>query len=301
MSTPVLQVERLYMAYRRPEGWLEVLRDLSFQVAEGEFVTVIGPSGCGKTTLLRLIAGLIRPVSGQILLRGNPVFQPSREVGFVFQQPALLPWRTALENVALPLEVDGCSRKEALQKARALLRWVGLEGFENAYPTHLSGGMAQRVALARALIHDPSILLLDEPFGSLDALTRETLARELARLWEERRLTVLMVTHSVSEAVFLADRVLVLTPRPTTLAAEVPVSLPRPRDATLLEEPAFIALVREVRERLNWAQRSGSVTQTPNLWYNPPDNRANLVGTVSNATLESDRRTSGAVLPGYRD
>jgi len=254
---PVLQVEHLYMGYPRPQGWLEVLRDLSFQAAEGEFLSIVGPSGCGKTTLLRLIAGLARPVSGRILLNGRPVVRPSREVGLVFQKPALFPWRTTLENVALPLEVDGHTRKEALQKAQALLRWVGLEGFENAYPAHLSGGMAQRAALARALIHDPSVLLLDEPLGSLDALTRETLAQELARLWEERRLTGVMVTHSVSEAVFLADRVLVLAPRPATLAAEIPVPLPRPRDAAILQEAPFNALVREVRKALEQAQRTG--------------------------------------------
>lgn len=274
MPSPVLQVEHLWMAYPRPEGPLEVLRDLSFQVAEGEFLAVVGPSGCGKTTLLRLIAGLARPISGQVLLEGRPVVRPSRRVGFVFQKPALFLWRTALENVALPLEVDGHSRREARQKARDLLRWVGLEGFEDAYPAHLSGGMAQRVALARALVHEPSVLLLDEPFGSLDALTRERLAQELARLWEARRLTVVMVTHSVSEAVFLADRILVLTPRPATVAAEIPVRLPRPRDATTLEEASFAALVREVRGALERARsvgasepaRGGSDGSTAGTW-----------------------------------
>ncbi len=241
------------MAYPRPGGRLEVLRDVSFRVEEGEFVAVVGPSGCGKTTLLRLIAGLAHPTAGRVLLAGRPISRPSRQVGLVFQKPALLPWRTALENVVLPLEVDGHSREEALRKARALLHWVGLAGFEDAYPAHLSGGMAQRVALARALVHDPSILLLDEPFGSLDALTRETLAGELARLWEERRLTVVMVTHSVSEAVFLADRVLVLSPRPATVVADLPISLPRPRSTGLPEDAAFNTVVREVRERLSGA------------------------------------------------
>lgn len=250
MSVPILQVEALFMAYRRPGGWLEVLRDLSFRVGEGEFLAVVGPSGCGKTTLLRLIAGLARPTAGRILLGGRPVSRPGRQIGLVFQKPALLPWRTALENVALPLEVDGHTREEALARARALLHWVGLAGFEEAYPAQLSGGMAQRVALARALVHNPSLLLLDEPFGSLDALTRETLAGELARLWEERRPTVVMVTHSVSEAVFLADRVLVFSPRPATVVAEIPVPLPRPRGVELLEETPFNEVVREVREHL---------------------------------------------------
>jgi len=242
---------------------MEVLQDLSFQAAEGEFLCIVGPSGCGKTTLLRLIAGLIRPVAGRILLNGQAVTQPVRQVGLMFQKPALLPWRTALKNVALPLETNGHSRKEALEKARALLRWVGLEGFEDAYPVHLSGGMAQRVALARALAHDPSLLLLDEPFGSLDALTREELARELARLWEERRTTVVMVTHSVSEAVFLADRVLVLSSRPATLAAEIPIPLPRPREWG--DFPSFRLLVQEVREALEQARPPGGMSTSPLL------------------------------------
>lgn len=263
MTDPILQVEHLHMAYRYRRGWLEVLQDLSFQVAEGEFLAVVGPSGCGKTTLLRLIAGLARPVAGRVLLHGRPVIRPSREVGFVFQKPALFPWRTALENVALPLEVNGHSPREALHLARSLLRWVGLEGFEEAYPSHLSGGMAQRVVLARALIHRPSVLLLDEPFGSLDALTRETMVQELARLWEEHRLTVVMVTHSVSEAVFLADRVLVLSPRPARLVAEIPIPLPRSRDAAVLEETVFPALVRKVRKTLEWARTSGAHPLAP--------------------------------------
>ncbi len=263
MGTPILQVEHLCMAYRRPEGWMEVLRDLSFQAQEGEFLCIVGPSGCGKTTLLRLIAGLIRPVAGRILLNGQAVTQPARQVGLMFQKPALLPWRTALKNVALPLETNGHSRREALEKARALLRWVGLEGFEDAYPVHLSGGMAQRVALARALAHDPSLLLLDEPFGSLDALTREELAQELARLWEERRTTVVMVTHSVSEAVFLADRVLVLSPRPATLAAEIPIPLPRPREWG--DFPSFRPLVQQVREALEQARPPGGRAASPLL------------------------------------
>lgn len=253
MPGPVLKVENLDMAYPGQNGRLDVLRDVSFQVEEGEFVSIIGPSGCGKTTLLRLIAGLARPTSGRVLLNGEEVTGPSRQVGILFQKPALLPWRTAEGNVALPLEVDGAPPKEARRRARELLRWVGLAGFEQAYPAHLSGGMGQRVALARALIHDPSLLLLDEPFGSLDALTREQMGQELLRIWEARRPTVIMVTHSVSEAVLLSDRVLVLTPRPATVAAEIPIPLPRPRAPQVAETPLCVILVQQVREALEYA------------------------------------------------
>lgn len=248
--TATLQVENLRMGYPHPDGWLEVLRDLSFEAGGGEFLSLIGPSGCGKTTLLRLIAGLIRPLAGRIRLNGEEVTHPSRRVSILFQKPALLAWRTAEENVALPLELNGTSRREARRRARELLQWVGLGGFERAYPDHLSGGMAQRVALARALIHEPSLLLLDEPFGSLDALTREQMGQELLRIWEACRPTVVMVTHSVPEAVLLSDRVLVLTPRPARRATEIAVPLPRPRRLKTLENPLFGALVRQVRQAL---------------------------------------------------
>lgn len=263
MAGPLLRVENVQMGYRSPKGWLEVLRNLSFQVEEGEFVSLIGPSGCGKTTLLRLIAGLAQPTAGRVLLNGEVVARPSRRVGILFQKPALLAWRTAEENVALPLEVDGFSRKEARRRARELLQWVGLAGFERTYPAQLSGGMAQRVALARALIHEPSLLLLDEPFGSLDALTREQMGQELLRIWEVRCPTVIMVTHSVPEAVSLSDRVLVLTPRPAALAAEIPIPLQRPRTPDALETPIYGALVREVREALEMA--SGLQREPPSL------------------------------------
>ncbi len=256
MPGPVLRVENLRMAYPGPNGHLDVLRDVSFQVEEGEFVSIIGPSGCGKTTLLRLIAGLARPVAGRVLLNGEEVTRPSRRIGILFQKPSLLPWRTAEGNVALPLEIDGFSSRHARERARELLRWVGLAGFERAYPAQLSGGMAQRVALARALAHDPSLLLLDEPFGSLDALTREQMGQELLRIWEARRPTVVMVTHSVSEAVLLSDRVVVLTPRPATVAAEISIPLPRPRAPYTTETPLCVALVQEVRRALEAAGRA---------------------------------------------
>ncbi len=244
---PLLEVEGLRMAYPRSDGWLEVLGGLTFEVAEGEFVCVVGPSGCGKTTLLRLLAGLERPTAGRVRLDGVEVDRPRRTVGFVFQEPTLMGWRTVEENVSLPLEVAGVPKREALERSRELLGLVGLSGFETAYPAELSGGMAQRVALARALVHGPRLLLMDEPFGALDALTRERMAQELLRIWQARRKTVVMVTHSVAEAVFLADRVLVLTPRPATVTAEVRIDLPRPRTTALFDDPAFGALARAVR------------------------------------------------------
>jgi NitT/TauT family transport system ATP-binding protein len=250
MNDALLVVEKLSKEYRRSDGRLPVLDALSFEVAPGEFLGLVGPSGCGKTTLIRAIAGLERPTTGRVCLAGEEVGRPRRAVGMVFQDPTLMAWRTVEANVALPLEVNGHGRAEARRKARGLLELVGLSGFEQAHPAQLSGGMAQRVALARALIHDPQILLLDEPFGALDALTRERMGRELLRIWRARRKTVVMVTHSVSEAVFLADRVMVLGPRPTSVVAEVDVDLPRPRTEEMVELPAFVALVRHVRQAL---------------------------------------------------
>jgi len=253
MDDSLLVVEKLSKEYSRPGGRLPVLDGLSFGVAEGEFLCLVGPSGCGKTTLMRLIAGLERPTVGRVCLAGKEVDRPRRAVGIVFQEPTLMAWRTVEANVGLPLEVDGFRRKEACQKARGLLDLVGLSGFEEAHPAQLSGGMAQRVALARALIHDPRLLLLDEPFGALDALTRERMGQELLRIWRARRKTVVMVTHSVSEAVFLSDRVLVMGPRPTSVVAAVGVSLPRPRTQKMLESTAFGAQARRVRQALDRA------------------------------------------------
>ncbi len=249
-SKPLLIVEDLHVGYSRPDGWLAVLHGLSFQVDEGEFLCLVGPSGCGKTTLLRAVAGLERPAAGQVYLDGELVDRPRRKVGIVFQEPTLLDWRTVEANVALPLEVDGFRKKAARRRARTLLELVGLSDFEDVYPVQLSGGMAQRVALARALVHDPQILLLDEPFGALDALTRERMGQELLRIWQARRKTVVMVTHSVPEAVLLADRVLVLGPRPASIVAEVKVNLHRPRTLDTMETPAFAALSHRVREAL---------------------------------------------------
>ena len=253
LKESLLVVEGLEMAYCQSGAHLPVLKQLTFRVAEGEFVCLVGPSGCGKTTLLRLVAGLERPTAGKVRLTGEEVRKPRRAVGIVFQEPTLMAWRTAIANVALPLEVSGVPKEQACRQARNPLELVGLSGFERAYPGQLSGGMAQRVALARALVQDPQILLLDEPFGALDALTREQMALELLRIWQAHRRTVVMVTHSVSEAVFLADRVLVLEPRPASTAAEIVVDLDRPRTPQTWGTPAFGALARRVREALDWA------------------------------------------------
>ncbi len=247
---PLLRVDGLSLSYRKGDGRLPVLDQIRFDVQEREFLALVGPSGCGKTTLLKLIAGLVQPTAGEIHLGGKRVKRPSRNVGFVFQEPTLMGWRTVEANVTLPLELDGGNRKRAREEAQALLDLVRLTGFEDVYPAQLSGGMAQRVALARALVHDPQLLLLDEPFGALDALTRERMGRELLRIWQARRKTVVMVTHSVPEAVLLADRVLVLGPRPASIIAEVPVNLPRPRTEGMQETPACSQVARRVREAL---------------------------------------------------
>ncbi len=246
-----LVVEDLNIGYRQPSGWISVLDGVSFDVFEREFICLVGPSGCGKTTLLRLVAGLEQPTKGQVYLDGEEVQNPRRDVGLVFQEPTLMDWRTVEKNVMLPLELNGHRREEARRRVESLLDLVGLSGFEAAYPAQLSGGMAQRVALARALVHDPRLLLLDEPFGALDAMTRERMGQELLRVWRARCKTVLMVTHSVNEAIFLADRVLVLSQRPASIQAEIAVDLPRPREADIIQSTAFAALTQRVREALS--------------------------------------------------
>jgi NitT/TauT family transport system ATP-binding protein len=208
-AEPLLVVEAVTADFPDRERPLRALEGVSFEVRPQEFVCVVGPSGCGKSTLLRLLGGLLQPSSGRVLFNGQRLAAPRRDIGFVFQRLNLLPWRNALANVTLPLELDDLPRDQADARAQAVLELVGLVGFERSLPRDLSGGMAQRVALARALAHDPQVLLLDEPFASLDALTRERMAQELLRIWQVRRKTVVMVTHSISEAILLADRVLV--------------------------------------------------------------------------------------------
>jgi len=243
----LLELRRVFKAYGDPVDPLHALHDISFQVERGEFVCMVGPSGGGKSTLLRIIAGLLRPTSGDIRLDGQPVVAPSPRVGIVFQNVNLMPWRTVVDNVALPLELAGVARERRHAAAQALIELVALGGFESRYPAQLSGGMQQRAAIARTLAQDPELLLLDEPFGALDAITREHLNRELLRIRRLRQQTIFMVTHAISEAVFLADRVLVLSQRPGTIKREIPILLPHPRDEETLTQPDYLHLVRQVR------------------------------------------------------
>ncbi len=245
MTTPILTVQDLSLTFFDENGGLDALASASFTVQPQEFVCVLGPSGSGKSTLLRILAGLLQPSSGSYTYR-----HARPRIGMVFQQANLMPWRSAIENITLPLELAGVPQEEACRRAQELIDLVGLQGFEAAWPRDLSGGMAQRVAIARALIHDPDILLLDEPFGSLDALTRERMWTELSRIWQARQKTVLMVTQSISEALFLADRILVLTQRPGRIRLDLPVHLPRPRPEEIRYTEHFGRLARKLKEAI---------------------------------------------------
>lgn len=251
MSAPLLEIRHLSTTFIDLQGTLEALEDITFEVRQGEFVCLIGPSGCGKSTLLRTLAGLLPPSAGEVCLRGTPILKPSQAVGLVFQQPTLLPWRTVAGNIALPLELRGTPPAERQQRVMELLELVGLAGFEHTYPHHLSGGMAQRAAIARALAQNPEVLLLDEPFGSLDALTRERMAIALLEIWQHLQRTVVMVTHSVEEAALLADRVVVLSPRPGRIVNIIAVPLPRPRHPSLLLDLRLQTVVRSLRQALS--------------------------------------------------
>ena len=246
-ASEVIAVRRLRKEYAASRGTVLALDDIDFSVAEGEFVAIVGPSGCGKSTLLKILAGLSPTTAGVAELRGVPITGPRKDIGVVFQSPVLFPWRTLLDNVLLPVDVQRLGRDRNRERALALLDLVGLRGFEHRYPWELSGGMQQRVAITRSLIHDPAMLLMDEPFGALDAMTRESMNVELQRVWLERRETVLFVTHSIPEAVFLADRVLVMTSRPGRILEQVAVGLPRPRALDAMAAPEFGAIVRRIR------------------------------------------------------
>jgi NitT/TauT family transport system ATP-binding protein len=228
-------------------GEVVALRNVSCSVRAGDFVSVVGPSGCGKSTLLRILAGLLDYSSGAVSLDGRPVRGTRRDIGVVFQNSILLPWRNIIDNVMLPAEVIGLERKAARERAYELLAMVGLKGFEDKLPSQLSGGMQQRASIARALLHDPRILLMDEPFGALDAMTREQMNLELQRIWSESGKTVVLITHSIPEAVFLGNVVFVMTPRPGRLDRIVPVDLPRPRTMQSMADPEFVARAQEIR------------------------------------------------------
>ncbi|MFE2973544.1 ABC transporter ATP-binding protein [Streptomyces sp. NPDC059258] len=237
--------------FRSKKRDVTALSDVSLDVAPGEFVAIVGPSGCGKSTLLKLVAGLLTASSGEVLLGGERVTGPRHDIGYVFQRAALLEWRSALRNILLQAEIRHMEPAQARGRADELIRMTGLTGFEDAYPHELSGGMQQRVALCRALLHEPPVLLMDEPFGALDALTREQMNTELNRIWRTTGTTVLLVTHSISEAVYLADRVVVMSPRPGTVTEIIEVGLPAERDySETLGRPEFRAAAGHIRDLL---------------------------------------------------
>jgi NitT/TauT family transport system ATP-binding protein len=242
-----ITIHHLGVTFRDKNGITEALKDVSFSVTPQEFVCILGPSGSGKTTLLRVLSGLLNPTTGSVRF-GNSKKRPV--IGLVFQQANLMPWRTVTENITLPLELRGVGGQEITNKTKAMIELVGLQDFAQAWPASLSGGMAQRVAIARALIQDPDLLLLDEPFGALDALTRERMGVELLRIWQSRRKTVVMVTHSISEALLLADRVIMLTPRPGRILLDTMVDLPRPRQEEVRYSPKFIELSKSLRSAI---------------------------------------------------
>lgn len=237
--------------FRSKKRDVTALSEVSLDVAPGEFVAIVGPSGCGKSTLLKLVAGLLTASSGDVLLGGERVTGPRHDIGYVFQRAALLEWRSALRNILLQAEIRHMEPAQARGRADELIRMTGLTGFEDAYPHELSGGMQQRVALCRALLHEPPVLLMDEPFGALDALTREQMNTELNRIWRTTGTTVLLVTHSISEAVYLADRVVVMSPRPGTVTEIIEVGLPAERDySETLGRPEFRAAAAHIRDLL---------------------------------------------------
>lgn len=260
-SATMIEYRDAGKVYGSKQGKVTALQAISLTVSQGEFVSIIGQSGCGKSTLLKMTAGVTPITSGSIQIAGKTVAGPASDLGMVFQTPILLEWRDVLSNVLLPLEILGRRSASAIARARELLALVGLSGFEHRYPAELSGGMQQRVAITRALIIDPPLLLMDEPFGALDALTRDEMAAELLRIWEETRKTILFVTHSIDEAVLLSDRVVVLTPRPGRVGRVVTVDLPRPRPADVRYDPQFAHLAQTLRNViLNDAHPDDSTT-----------------------------------------
>jgi NitT/TauT family transport system ATP-binding protein len=243
-----IDIEGLSKTYASRNGGVTALDNISLAIKQNEFVTLVGPSGCGKSTLLKLIGALIRPSRGTLLFDGVALLRPTRDVGIVFQESVLLQWRTVLDNVLLPTEILGLDRRKSRARAMELIDLVGLAGFEQRYPRELSGGMQQRVSICRALIHNPSVLLMDEPFAALDAMTREELGFELMRIWAVDRKTVVFVTHNITEAILLADRVVAMTPRPGRIARVVDIELPRPRTIDMEFSEKFKSYSDQVRE-----------------------------------------------------
>lgn len=247
-SQNLIEVQQVSKTYATRSGSVEAIRSASFEVRNGEFVAILGPSGCGKSTLMLIIAGLLEASAGKVWVAGQQVTRPQTDVGIVFQRPVLLDWRKALGNVLAQVELRRLNPKDYEARARHLLHSVGLEGFENKYPFELSGGMQQRVSICRALVHNPPLLMMDEPFGALDALTREQMRIDVERLIIEEQKTVLFVTHSIPEAVQLADRVIVMGPRPSTIERIIEIDLPRPRHRAVQESAHFLDFVREITD-----------------------------------------------------
>lgn len=243
-----LELKNITKTFMTKEGPMNAVETCSLSIKAGEFVCILGPSGCGKTTLLRMAAGLIAATSGEVHFEGELINGPPPGIGMVFQRPVLLPWRDSLDNVLLPLEFLGRDVRQMKTQAAELLKLVGLKGFEHRYPYELSGGMQQRVAISRALIHDPAMLLMDEPFGALDAMTRDVMNMELQRIWLEKRKTVVFVTHSIDEAVFLADRVVIMSKRPGRIIEDLRVDLERPRKLEDRFSPTFAECAVRARE-----------------------------------------------------
>jgi len=250
--TPTLRVTGVRKAF----GALEAIKNISLDIADGEFISLLGPSGCGKSTLLLMIAGLLAPTAGGLVLAGLPIRGPRRDVGVVFQSPVLLPWRSVIDNVLFPIELLRLPRDQYRGRAMELLRMTKLDDFADALPRQLSGGMRQRVSICRALVHNPSTLLMDEPFSALDAITRDDMAVELLRIWQANRKTVVFVTHSIREAAFLSDRVLVMGRRPATIIDELRIDLPRPRHIGMTEEEGFNKYVRHLRKSIEASHAS---------------------------------------------
>ncbi len=251
LTDTAVSVDDLTVQFSSKRGDVTALSNVDLEVARGEFVSIAGPSGCGKSTLLKVVAGLTGASRGQVQLAGQPVKGPQRNIGYVFQRAALLEWRTVRKNILLQGEMRGMNKKAAADKANQLIEMTGLTGFENALPHELSGGMQQRVSLCRALLHEPEVLLMDEPFGALDALTREKMNVELHRIWRETGTTVMLITHSVAEAVYLANRVVVMSPRPGRIVDILDVDLPAHREySATMERPEFISVANTVRDLL---------------------------------------------------
>ncbi len=246
VNSVAIKIESLTKAFEK----MIAVKNLSFEVKENEFVTLVGPSGCGKSTTLRIVAGLVPATEGKVYIHGKEVKGPIKDVGMVFQSPVLLPWRNTISNILFPAEMAGENPNRYLQRAIDLIKLAGLDGFEKSYPHELSGGMQQRVGICRALLLNPSLLLMDEPFGALDVITREKMGFELQRIWSVSKNTVLFVTHSITEALLLSDTIVVMTPRPGTAKAVIKVDLPRPRDQKTLTEKRFVELMAIIRENI---------------------------------------------------